>query len=128
MVVQLLKRYTNLNVADYASLLRLTGEYRLAELRVEPGDWLDGGTLAEARPREEGVSVLGVRRPDGTFIGNPTGDTRVAARDTLVIYGRVTAIQRLDRREKGTFGDVEHNRAVREQEKVVSEEADKDPT
>jgi hypothetical protein len=35
MVDTLLKRYTKLDVRDYASLLHLTGEYRLAELRVK---------------------------------------------------------------------------------------------
>lgn len=49
-----LKRYTRLDVKDYASLMHLIGEYRLAELRVERGDWITGKTLAEAKMREEG--------------------------------------------------------------------------
>lgn len=30
-MITLLKRYTQLNITDYVSLLHLTGEYRLAE-------------------------------------------------------------------------------------------------
>ena len=123
----LLKRHTDLNVTDYASLLHLTGEYRLAELRVEKDDWIDGVTLAEARLRDEGINVLGIKRADGTFLGNPTGETRVHNRDSLVLYGRIEAIGELDRREKGFRGDIEHREAIKEQQEVLSDEAQKDP-
>ncbi len=123
----LLKRHTDLNVTDYASLLHLTGEYRLAELRVEKDDWIDGLTLAEARLRDEGINVLGIKRADGTFLGNPTGETRAHNRDSLVLYGRIEAIGELDRREKGFRGDIEHREAIKEQQEVLSDEAQKDP-
>jgi hypothetical protein len=40
LIERALKRYTALDVKDYASLLRLTGEYRVTELQVQPQDWL----------------------------------------------------------------------------------------
>ncbi len=125
-IERLLKRYTDLNVTDYASLLHLTGEYRLAELRLTRNDWLDGKTLGEARLRAEGINVLGVERPGGTYIGNLTAETRLHEGDTLVVYGSIEDIKELDRREKGYWGDREHHEAVREQEKVLHEEAKRD--
>jgi hypothetical protein len=125
-IERLLKRYTDLNVTDYASLLHLTGEYRLAELKITRNDWLDGKTLGDARLRAEGINVLGVERPDGTYIGNLTAETSIHEGDTLVLYGSIADIKELDQREKGYWGDREHREAVREQEKVLEEEERKD--
>jgi uncharacterized protein with PhoU and TrkA domain len=123
---RLLKRYTRLNITDYASLLHLTGEYRLAELKIKPGDWLDRRQLRNSRLRDEGVNVLGIRRPDGTYIGNPIGETTLQQGDSLVLYGRIEAIDELDKRKAGDRGDEEHKEAVQEQEQVLQEEAKKD--
>jgi hypothetical protein len=123
---RLLKRYTRLNITDYASLLHLTGEYRLAELKIKPGDWLDRRQLRNSRLRDEGVNVLGIRRPNGTYIGNPIGETTLQRGDSLVLYGRIEAIDELDKRKAGDRGDEEHKEAVQEQEQVLQEEAKKD--
>jgi hypothetical protein len=122
----MLNRFTRLNITDYASLLHLTGEYRLAELKIRESDWLAGRLIKDSRLRNEGINVLAVRRPDGTFIGNPVGDTLLQRGDALVLYGRIEAIEELDRRKAGFAGDQEHKEAVREQEEVLQEEAEKD--
>ena len=121
-VTALLKKYTDLDVIDYASLLQLTGEYRLAELVIEQGDWVAGKKLVDARLREEGINVLGIKKPDGTYKGVVGGNDVIEAADALVIYGRIHAIKEFDRRKKGLPGDWEHQKAVKEQEKVASEE------
>lgn len=125
-VEKLLKRYTDLNVSDYASLLHLTGDYRLAELIIQKEDWLKDRTLSALRLRHEGVNVLGIKKPDGIYIGNPTGKSRVSERDCLIIYGRIDAIEALDRRKKGVRGDLQHRQAVAEQQDVLAEEAEKE--
>lgn len=126
LIEKLLKRYTELDVTDYASLLHLTGEYRLAELKIGRNDWLDGKRLENAQLRDEGINVLGVKRAKGVYIGNPTKDTEFREGDTLVLYGSIEDIKQLDRRKKGYRGDREHHEAVREQEQVLKEEAQKD--
>jgi Trk K+ transport system NAD-binding subunit len=113
-------------VTDCASLLHLTGECRLAELKLTRSNWLDGKTLAEARLREEGIKVLKVERPGGVYIGNLTAETSLQEGDTLVLCGSIADIKELDQREKGYWGDREHREAVREQEKVLEEKARKD--
>jgi hypothetical protein len=119
---RLLKRYTDLGVRDYDSLLHLAGEYRLAEMEVQEEDWLNGKTLAGAQLRNEGINVLGIKKPDGVYIGTPDGETTVQKGDSLILYGRVGAIEELDRRREGYRGDREHREAVEEQEQVEQEE------
>jgi hypothetical protein len=122
LVEWLLQRYTRLDVHDYAGLLRLGGDYRIAELGVERGSWLDGRTLEEARPADEGVLVLGVSSPDGEWFGTPSGDTRFRAEDTLVVYGRAEAIEALQRRRKGPEADRDFRDAVGKQGRIAARE------
>lgn len=121
-ISRILSRYTDLNVRDYDSLLHLAGEYRLAEMEVQAEDWLNNKSLADARLRSEGINVLGIKRPDGTYIGTPGAETKILQGDSLILYGRVSAIEELDRRRKGYLGDREHKEAVEEQKQVEQEE------
>lgn len=122
-----LKRYTHLDIQDYASLMHLAGEYRIVEIRIDPKDWLAQQTLGQAQLREEGIVVLGVQRQDGTYLGVPTANTKVLPRDTLIAYGRVSALAALDERRKDWRGNRQHRAAVRENLEVIHEEEDKDP-
>lgn len=110
-----LRRAGNLDTRDYVSLLHLSGEFRLVEMLVREDDWIAGMRLMETRPRNEGIVVLAVVRKDGRFMGTPSGETVVQAGDTLVLYGEVDALARLDQRRKGLEGDREHIEAVAEQ-------------
>lgn len=121
-VSRLLARYTELNVKDYASLMHLTGEYRLVDLRVQDGDWLAGQTLEQSRLRDEGVIVLAVHRRDDTFLGTPVGETEIRPGDRLVLYGRVDAIEALDQRRRGPAGERDHEAAVAEKQAVAAAE------
>jgi len=117
-----LKRWTNIEVRDFANLLRLTGEYSVKELLVEEKDWLANQTLNELRLRDEGVSVLGLTRENGHYTGAPRGHTEIRPGDTLILYGRTSCVTRLDRRRKGHEGDIEHDEATREQKTVAAKE------
>ncbi len=55
LITRLLRRYTNLQVQDYARLLHLAGEYSVKELAVQPGDWMAGRSLGDLRLKDEGV-------------------------------------------------------------------------
>ena len=120
----MLKRFTKLDVKDYDSLLQLNGDYRVTELFVEPNDWLASKTLAATSLRDEGVNVLGIKRSDGLFEGNPSGETTIRPHDNVVLYGRVSALERLDHRRRGWTGDIEHRAAVREQDRREERAAD----
>jgi K+/H+ antiporter YhaU regulatory subunit KhtT len=114
LISRALARYTDLDVRDYAALLRVSGEYTVAELLVEDDDWVADRRLSELELPDEGVRVLGIVRPDGSYLGAPAGSTAIAAGDTLVLYGRTEDVAELDRRKAGPTGDEEHRRAVSE--------------
>ncbi|MFC1680079.1 TrkA C-terminal domain-containing protein, partial [Elusimicrobiota bacterium] len=128
LVSRLLKRHTNLDVQDYASLLQLVGEYQVFELAIEGDDWLKGKTLDKAGLRDEGLLVLGIRRKDGAYRGIPDSDTGIEEGDTLIMYGRGSAVELIDERRGGKLGDIEHFDAVLEEKRIEEEErkADRD--
>jgi hypothetical protein len=109
-----LARWTDLEVRDYAALLHLGGEYRVTEIFVGRDHWAAGRRLEELRIWEEGIRVLGVARPDGTYLGAPIPLTEIKAGDTLVVYGRDDALAELARRPTGPEGDAAHAAAVDE--------------
>ncbi len=121
-----LKRWTNLDVRDYASLLRLSGEYTVMEIQVQDGDWVAGKKLRDCYLNDEGLVVLGVIRKDGTYLGGPKGQTSIWPGDTMVIYGRSGALAELDQRRAGKDGDAAHGRAVNEQRRCSIEQDQKD--
>ncbi|MFC1619106.1 TrkA C-terminal domain-containing protein [Candidatus Neomarinimicrobiota bacterium] len=127
LIDRFLKRYTKLDVRDYASLMHLAGEYSLVELEVEEGDWISDRSLAECELGDEGIMVLGIKRFDGTYLGAPRGSTLLLSKDILIIYGRVGKIEELDQRRKNKRGDQLHEKAVAEQQKVMEEQAKEDP-
>ncbi len=122
-----LKRYTNLDVKDYASLMHLVGEYRVVEMVVQDKDWVANKTLADTELRDEGIVVLGIKRPDETYLGAPKGEAEIVPGDTLILYGRVSILEKLDQRRKSPEGDREHQMAVGEQQEVEKEEQNADP-
>jgi hypothetical protein len=121
-----LHRYTKLEVRDYASLLNLSGEYRVTEHQIKPEGWMANQSLSELKLRDEGVLVLGVTRENGKYIGAPNGSTTLFPNDNVVLYGRSSALDELHQRRKGMAGDLEHEEARSEQESVVQEEKKED--
>ena len=118
-----LKKYTSLELHDYAGLLHMSGGYVVGELRVAEDDWLAGRTLIELALTKEGVVVLGIEKPTGVYIGAPQGPTKLEAGDTLLVYGRSDQLRSLDDRRSGAAGNWEHARAVSKQKQIEQVEA-----
>ncbi|MEM8873070.1 MAG: TrkA C-terminal domain-containing protein [Planctomycetota bacterium] len=108
-----LKRYTSLDVRDYANVLHIAGEYGLGELYVEEGDWLADQTLADLCLTAEGVLVLGVER-GGSYTGTPGGDFVIHAGDQLILYATSRSLEDLDRRKAGIGGALAQADAIAE--------------
>jgi len=115
-----LSRWTDLDVRDYARLLKLSGDYTVTEMGVREGDWVSGKALRECDLGGEGVTVLGIERSDGGYVGAPHGATSIESGDTLILYGRSDALRELDRREAGGSGDRAHDEAVGAQRQRVA--------
>ncbi len=121
-----LKRYTHLDVKDYYSLLHLSDDYRVSELKVEEQDWLENKTLDELQLDAEGLSLLGIKRGKESFIGAPRGKTKVKKSDVLILYGRTDILISLEKRKEGTSGDLEHKNAISKQEEIKKEQEKED--
>ncbi len=106
-----LNRLSGAGVKDYVKLLRLSDDFGIAEVYVEENDWVVGRTLADLDLHAEGITVLGIQRQDGGYVGVPTGTTEIAAGDLLVLYGQADAVDNIDVRQKGTQGDRDRDRA-----------------
>lgn len=119
-----LKKWTNMDVRDYISLLQLQNGFVVTELLIDPGDWLEGKTLRSAALSHEGVLVLGIQRPDGKYIGTPRADDVIHVGDTLVLYSQIDRLQELDQRGAAA-GDYAHQEAEAEHAAELMNEVEK---
>jgi len=117
-----LNRWTDLDTRDYASLLRLSSNYTVMEVHVREGDWLAGKSLSECQLPSEGVTVLGVYRDNGDYIGAPRSTTKIYPNDTLLLYGRADTVRQLDLRRDDPEGERAHEEAVEDQERHLTEQ------
>ncbi|ARA92185.1 hypothetical protein AWN76_002675 [Rhodothermaceae bacterium RA] len=118
-----LGRYTSLDVRDYASLLRLRGDYRIAEIDVEPGSWLASRCLGDLDLAAEGVIVLGVTRGDGTYVGAPGTDLHLVPGDQLIVYGRSHRL--IELAERDMTDEAAHQHAREEHIRDLSRQEDR---
>jgi NhaP-type Na+/H+ and K+/H+ antiporter len=121
-----LNKWTDLETWDYISLLNLRDGYTVKELKMRGNDWLVGKHLKECRLTDEGVTVLGIYRNNGDYVGAPKDDTKIESDDVLVLYGRSKTLYNLMHRRKGLEGEQEHQQAVKEQQKVEKEQKEKE--
>lgn len=122
-----LRRWTSIDVTDYAELLHLAGEYKVVVMPVEEGHWAADRTLAEMDLRAEGMLTLGVERRDGTFLGVPSLETQVHVGDQMTIYGRSAALDSLGHRRAAASARAEHRRLESDEEARVAGQKRDDP-
>lgn len=113
----IVKRVTDVDIRDYGNMLRLSGDYGISELHVEPDDWMADRTLAQLDLSHEGLLVLGIVRGDHYF-GAPKGSYTVRTGDTLLVYGPVRRLAELDERRSGTEGEQAHRDAIAAQREI----------
>jgi hypothetical protein len=119
-----LRRFTTLDTRDFAPLLRFDSDFAVTEFHTDEGEWLVDRSLADLRLTKEGVVVLGLHRGDGTFIGAPTGDTKIHAGDFILAYGRAPVLRELANR-RSTEGDAAHELAVSEHKAMIERQSEK---
>jgi voltage-gated potassium channel len=81
---------TQPNVADFLgeAMHDERFEVQLREFEVLPGTILDGSTIEESGlKRNTGVTVLAVKRPDGSFLHHPRAETTLDAGDVPIVLG-----------------------------------------
>lgn len=103
-----LQKWTTLEVKDYEQILHLAKGYSVAQILVEPDEWVAEKSLRRLNLTAEGVIVLSIIRKDGSILGAPGSETVVHAGDTLMCYGREENLTQLADRKQGPEGDEAH--------------------
>jgi voltage-gated potassium channel len=86
---------------DFASM-EISDSVRIEQVEVLPASDMPGKSLAELRIRSElKVIVLGIRRPTGRMVFNPSADEPVQGGDYLIVMGELDALRRLEARAAG---------------------------
>ena len=81
---------TQPHVVDFVDVVMHDGSlrFRLGELVISPDSNLAGKSLRSAHLRDQtGALVLAIRRPDGSFVTNPTPEDSLEAGDVLISVG-----------------------------------------
>jgi hypothetical protein len=106
LIKRLLRRTATFELRDYTGLLQLYDNHQVADLRVSDDEWLANERLADLDLRErEGVLVLGIRRPDGTYVAPPSGEDTIRPGDTVIAYGGEEQLQDLAARSQKDGGN-----------------------
>ncbi|MBI6116387.1 TrkA C-terminal domain-containing protein [Salegentibacter maritimus] len=115
---RMLKKYTDINVQDYAAVLHLHDNYHVSEMRVEKDSWLANKTLIELDLRKEGITVLGIDRKGEGYLGSPTGNSKILPLDVITVYGKAEVFESIYKRSRDIGGEIQH-------QKFVEKEADR---
>lgn len=124
MIRRVLRRFTTLELKDYAGLLHMHDDWSVAVIAVAKNSWLEGHSLGELRLGDEGVRVLGVECHDGQYLGVPDGSTVIEVGDELILYGHANQIRELKDRQEGD--QAAHDRAKESHETEQEEESDRE--
>ena len=113
---KMLKRYTKLDVHDFAAVLHLKDDYTISEAVVDHDGWMCNRTLQQLNLREEGITILGVERKGKGYFGSPSGTFEMLPDDVVTVYGKSEGIQSLYSRKKDFYAQQEHRKFVAKEE------------
>ncbi len=117
-----LRRWTTLDIRNFTELLKLSGKYHVTVFSVQEGDWLAEKHVRDCRLADEGVTILGIHRDDGSYLGVPRADTEIYPGDSLVLYGREKTLRNLVQRRDDWRGEQSHEEAVSEEQQRKAKE------
>jgi len=101
--------------------------YGVTEIIVRLKSWIVNKQLSQVRLADLGVTVLGIKRVGGGYVGTPTGHTHIRGEDTLIVYGPVEDIAALDDLMRDPAGEAKYmeraaiSRAERQQSLEASQ-------
>lgn len=108
-------QFTDLEVRDYDALLQLADGFAVTEFLVDAKHWMAGGNLKDLRLSDEGILILGIHRSGSNYQGVPRALDTIEAGDTIILYGNLENIKRLQKRRTGKRGDADHRQSATEQ-------------
>lgn len=126
LMARLLSRFTELEILDFSELLKLSDRYGVRKLKVKEDDWLAGKQLNQCKLFDEGVTILGIHRDDGSYLGIPQAESVIYPGDILVLYGQEQTLSLLSKRKAGISGENDHNERVSHYEKQKAKQRQKE--
>jgi len=121
---KMLKRYTNIEIHDFAAVLHLKDDYTIIEAKVDHDGWMGNRTLEQLNLREEGITILGVDRKGTGYFGSPSGTFKILPEDVVTIYGKSEGIKSIYGRKKDHYAQQEHKKFVAQEETRLENEKD----
>ncbi len=125
---RMLKKYSNLDILDYAEVLHLKDDYRISEKKIGAEDWMANKTLKDLNLRHEGITVLGIDRKNRNYIGSPTGSFDIQPDDVVTLYGKAEVIKNIYARKNDFQASVSHEEFVTRENKRIENVEGKDPS
>ena len=116
LINKMLKKYTDIEVQDYAEVLHLKDDYKISEKKVDPDDWVANKTLRQLNLRHEGITILGIDRKGCDYMGSPTGSYDILPDDVITFYGKADRIRNLYGRKKDYEAHIQHEKFVKKEE------------
>lgn len=116
LINKMLRKYTDLEVHDYAAVLHLKDDFKIIEAQVDSDGWMCNRTLQELDLREEGITILGVERAGSGYFGSPSGTFKMLPHDKVTIYGKAEGIESIYNRKKDHYAHLEHQKFVEKEE------------
>ncbi len=122
---KMLKKYTDLEIQDYAAVLHLKDDFKIIEAEVDSDGWMCNRTLEELDLRQEGITILGVERKGAGYFGSPSGNFKMLPHDKVTIYGKAEGIESIYNRKKDHYAHIEHQKFVEKEEQRKASDQEK---
>ena len=126
MINRMLKRYSDMEILDYAAILHLRDDFKISEKLIGEEDWMANKTLKDLNLRQEGLIVLGIDRVgrDGDdYLGSPNGNAIIVPKDVITVYGKSEVIKSIFERKKNYKAELEHKAFVKKEHDRLDDES-----
>lgn len=116
MINGMLKRYTDIEIQDYAAILHLKDDFKISEKLIGEHDWMANKTLSALNLRSEGLIVLGIDRKGSDYVGSPNGNALIMPKDVITVYGKSEVIRSVFERRQDSKAGFEHQVFVKKEQ------------
>lgn len=118
---KLLKRYTDIEVQDFAAILHLKDDFKISEKLIDKEDWMANKNLKDLNLRHEGITVLGIDRKGNDYFGSPIGSAIILPDDVVTVYGKSEVIINIFKRKKDFKAELDHNLFVQKEQQRLDD-------
>ncbi|RXJ49717.1 TrkA C-terminal domain-containing protein [Gelidibacter gilvus] len=122
-ITRMLKRYTDIDIQDFAAILHLKDDFKISEKLILQTDWMANKAISDLNLREEGLTILGIDRHGIDYLGSPNGSAIILPEDVITVYGKSEVIKSVFNRKQDFKAEIEHQAFVKKEEERLEEQA-----